>query len=114
MKRLIAATIALTFFASTAAMADGWHGHDAYGGRGYQHQDNTGAVVAVGLGLAALAVIASQHHDRGGYYAHGQYGGGYGYDNTRYRMQNYRDQNQYGRGAYQQDYQRDGGSYRHD
>ncbi|MDE2493160.1 MAG: hypothetical protein KGL97_04565 [Alphaproteobacteria bacterium] len=98
MKRLIAATIALTFFASTAAMADGWHGrnHDGYDGRHYRHEDNTGAVVAAGIGLAALAIIASQNSDEhSGYYVQGQYGDGYGYGNRGYYQQNYGDRGYY-------------------
>ncbi|MDE1940264.1 MAG: hypothetical protein KGI68_14680 [Alphaproteobacteria bacterium] len=116
MKRLISAALALTLLSSTAAMADGWHGQD--GGRSYHHQDNTGAFVAAGIGLAALAIIASQHNDRhDGYYVQGRYGNGY--DNSGYYTQSYGGRGDYRsndrqdyRQNYRQDYQHNGD--RHD
>lgn len=90
MKRLIAATIALTLLGSTAAFAHERHGRDRFDGYRYAHRDehrdhdHAGAAVALGVaGLAALAIIASQpdsHASVGGYYSSGTpYYGGSGY-----------------------------------
>ena len=87
MKRLIAATIAITLLGSTAAMADGYRGH-----RGYGHHDNAGPAIAVGLGIAALAIIATSQYDRDRYRARGYYYAPNGYyyrnrgDYHRYRL----------------------------
>lgn len=61
MKKLIAATLALTLLGSSAALADGYRGHD-----------NRGAFVA-GVGLTALALIALSQSDRDRYEARGYY-----------------------------------------
>ncbi|MDE2182665.1 MAG: hypothetical protein KGJ78_06545 [Alphaproteobacteria bacterium] len=105
MKRLIAATIGLALLASTPAMAGDWHGRDRYDGQSYRHEDNSGAIVAFGVGLAALAIIASQNHDRDGYYARERYGYGPDYDRRDYDRRDY----------YQRDYdQRDYGDRHYD
>ena len=93
MKRLIAAAIAFTLLGSTAALADGWHGRESYDHRGYDHDqsDNAGPLIAAGLGIAALAIIASQHdhhHHRRDYY--GRYYGDSGYYRHRDYHENYR------------------------
>lgn len=75
MKRLIcatlASTLALSLLGAGAAEAAPWHGHRGHGGyargwHGYRH-DN-GAAIGLGLGLFALAAIASQA-DEPRYYA---------------------------------------------
>lgn len=108
MKRVIATTMILMLFGSTAAMADGWR-HDQYRERGYSHRDhdNAGAAVAFGLGAATLAIIASNHNRDRGYYNsdRGYYYGGSGYYNGRNRGYY---NNGYGNGYYQND-----GYYRH-
>lgn len=78
MKRLIAATVALTMLGSTAAMAHSRHDRHHHNWRGYErhhHDDGAGAAIAVGFGIVALAaILASQDddrdraYDRGGYY----------------------------------------------
>ena len=90
MKRLIAATIALTLLGSTAALADGYydHGYDRH-----EDGDGAGAALAVGAGIAALAIIASQHHDHDGYYGRAYYRGPDGYYYNR-------DRAYYGNGYY--------------
>ena len=110
MKRLIAVTIALSLLGSSAAMADGWHGR--YDGR-YEHRGHgdAGAAIALGLGVAALAAIASQHYDHDGYYGHraryygsnGYYYGGTGYGyarNPRAYYGGYYDRGYYGQVPY--------------
>ena len=69
MKKILAATLALTLLGATAASAAPY-GH-SYGRGG----DNGGAIVA-GIGLLALgAILASQHHDYDRNYAYRGYGG---------------------------------------
>lgn len=94
LKRLVCAALALSLMGVTAASARPWSGgrhydrgshysYDHHGWRG--HRDNgAGVALGVGLGLFALAAIASQNDDR--YYDYGPppppppaYRGGYGY-----------------------------------
>jgi hypothetical protein len=86
MKRIIAAVTVFLLLGSSAAMAGGWHGHRGY--HGYEHRGgvDAGPWVAAGLGVAILAIIASQNRDRD-YYDRGGY-----YDNDRaYYQQSYPD-----------------------
>jgi hypothetical protein len=86
MKRFLSAALAFSLIGSTAAFADPYgHGHGyGYGDRDYRyrrHNDNGAAIVA-GLGVLTLAaVLASQHHDRDGWYDRdpGYYRGDDGY-----------------------------------
>ena len=100
-KTLAAGLAALTFGGAVAAAAvpttaeaRGWHGggyRGGYGGYGYRHYDNNGAVIVAGIaGLAIGAAIADGGHRsyyRGGYgygpgyygYPPGYYDYGYGY-----------------------------------
>jgi opacity protein-like surface antigen len=79
LKRLVCATLALSLMGATAASARPWNsGHhadrshysyshgDRYGWRGDRHYRNDGAATAlgIGLGLFALAAIASRNDDR--------------------------------------------------
>lgn len=90
LKRLLCATLALSLMGATAASARPWnsghhadnrshyshsYGHgDRYGWRGERHHGNDGAaaVLGIGLGLFALAAIASSNDDR--YYGDRYYG----------------------------------------
>jgi hypothetical protein len=105
MKRLVCAALALTLIGSTAAVADpygrgNWGGGYSRQDRGdYRHGDN-GAGLAVGLGLFALAAIASQHNDRDyNRYDNRSYGGNDYYNQTGYGS-NYGDRSTYYRGGY--------------
>ena len=78
MKRLIAATLALSLVGTVAASArgfDGYHGGGYHGG-GYSHGwhgRNDGALIGLGVGLFALgAIAAANSHDR--YYDRYDYG----------------------------------------
>ena len=89
MKRLIAASLALTLLGSAAASAQPYY-HGGFGGgyhRGGWHGRNDGALIGLGIGLFALgAIAASANHDR--YYDRYEYGPppppppayGYGYN----------------------------------
>ena len=87
MKRIISAVLALTLMGTAAASAQPFRGghdtnrgydrgyHDSYRGDyrgGYRGHNDGGALIGLGIGLMALAAIASSHdHDRdyrGGYY----------------------------------------------
>jgi hypothetical protein len=63
MKKILGVALAgllLVPAVSTAASARPWANHG-----GYRGGDHTGAYVAAGLGIFALAaILASQHHDR--------------------------------------------------
>ena len=98
MKRLISAVLGLTLMGTAAASAQPFRGgydnyrgydrgyHDSYRGYrddyrgGYRSHNDGGALIGLGIGLMALAAIASsQHHDRdyrdnyrGGYYGYGR------------------------------------------
>jgi hypothetical protein len=65
MKKILGVALAgllLVPAVGTAASARPWTNH---GGYGYRGGDHTGAYVAAGLGIFALAaILASQHHDR--------------------------------------------------
>jgi hypothetical protein len=66
MKRLLSAVLAICIAGATAAQADPYrgyhHGYDRHwGGR---HHDDTGALVAAGIGLFALTAILASQHDR--------------------------------------------------
>jgi hypothetical protein len=92
MKRLISAVLGLTLLGTAAASAQPFYGnrggHDSYRGydrgyhdtyrgdyRGYRRHNDGGALIGLGIGLMALAAIASsQHHDRD---YHNDYRGGY-------------------------------------
>ncbi|HWA70431.1 MAG TPA: hypothetical protein VG821_11435 [Rhizomicrobium sp.] len=70
MKRLIAATLALTVLGTAAASAQSYrHGHGGFGG-GYQHgggwhgRGDDGALIGLGFGLFALGALAASSHDR--------------------------------------------------
>jgi hypothetical protein len=72
MKRLMSAVLALTLLGATAASAQpyrhnnyGSYSH-SYGRDWHRHNDNTGALIGLGIGLFALGAIAaaSSHHDR--------------------------------------------------
>lgn len=99
MKRLIAATLALTLMGSTAAMARGWHGYHHHG------HDGAGAALALGLGIATLGIIAAANsHDRYydrdyGYYAPPPPPPGY-YRYRGYYGPGYYDRGYYGPGYY--------------
>ena len=77
MKRLIAATLALTLVGTAAASARPWGGGGYHGG-GYSHSwhgrgNNDGALIGLGVGLFALgAIAAASSHDR--YYDRYDYG----------------------------------------
>jgi hypothetical protein len=111
MKRLIAATLALTMLGSTAAMAHDYRGYGYHGYRHHKHHDNLGPAIAVGLGVAALAIIASSQSDHDRYERRGYYYAPNGYyyrnraDYDRYRGY-YRDHDRY------RNYDRDRGYYR--
>lgn len=82
MKRLLSAALALSLIGTTAAQAgsfgnygyqDGHYdrysnashfGHDSDRDHRYRHHDDTGAVIAVGVGLIALTAILASQHDR--------------------------------------------------
>ena len=98
MKRLISATLALTLMGTVAASAQSYRGgHGSYGGydrgyhnsyrgdyRGYRSHNDGGALIGLGIGLMALAAIASsQHHDRD-YDRYGYDRGYNGYSNGYY------------------------------
>lgn len=114
MKRLIAATVALTMLGSTAAMAHdyrGYRGHDRYDRYSrHHHHSDVGPAIAVGLGVAALAIIASSQSDHHRYERRGYYSGrnGYYYRNRgeyeRHRQyygdRGYYHRSYYGRGDY--------------
>ncbi len=75
MKRLIAASLALTLLGTAAASAQPFH--HGYGGgysRGWHGRGgNDGALIGLGIGLFALgAIAASANHDR--YYDRYDYG----------------------------------------
>ena len=82
MKKILAATLALTLLGATAATAA------PYGHSYYRGGDNGGAIVA-GIGLLALAgILASQHHD---------YDRDYGrYDRDHWNRNDYRGTRNYG------------------
>jgi hypothetical protein len=94
LKRLVCAALALSLLGATAASARPWSGsrhydrgsHYSYSHHGWRgHRDNgAGVALGIGLGLFALAAIASQNDDR--YYDYGPppppppaYRGGYYY-----------------------------------
>ena len=114
MKRLIAATVALTLLGSTAAMARDYHGHDRYDGYNRHHHSDAGPAIAVGLGIAALALIASSHSDHDRYEQRGYYSApnGYYYRN-RGEYDRYRNDNRgyYGDGYYSRGYDNNRGYY---
>jgi hypothetical protein len=65
MKRLIAASLALTLLGSVAASAQPYH--HGFGGysRGWHGRGDGGALIGLGVGLFALgAIAASANHDR--------------------------------------------------
>lgn len=108
MKRLIAATVALTMLGSTAAMAHdyrGHRGHDRYDHYSRHHHSDVGPAIAVGLGVAALAIIASSQSDHHRYERRSYYRAPNGYyyrdraEYERYRR-DYRDRNYYGNRGY--------------
>lgn len=81
MKKLIAAVLALTLLGSAAASAQPFRGnngsdrgyHDNYRGyqggyRGDRHGNNGAALIGLGIGLFALAAIASSHSQPDPYY----------------------------------------------
>jgi opacity protein-like surface antigen len=77
MKRLIAATLALSLLGTAAASARSFGHHGGFGG-GYHgggwHGRNDGALIGLGVGLFALGALAaaSSSHDR--YYDQYDYG----------------------------------------
>ena len=75
MKRLIAASLALTLLGTAAASAQPYHRGGFGGGysRGWHRHDNGGALLGLGIGLFALgAIAAASSHDR--YYDRYEYG----------------------------------------
>jgi len=65
MKRLIAATLALSLLGTAAVSASPYH--QGYGGyrHGRWHGHNDGALIGLGVGLFALgAIAAASTHDR--------------------------------------------------
>jgi hypothetical protein len=70
MKRLIASVLALSLLGTTVATAADAAPVRPVPVRDYRHHDNSGAVVAAGIGFLALAaILASQNnHDRDYYY----------------------------------------------
>lgn len=77
MKRFLSAALALSLLGATAAQADSFYGprgghyerydrHDYDRDRDhYRHHDNSGALIAAGVGLFALtAILASQNNER--------------------------------------------------
>ncbi len=109
MKRLVCATLAVSLLGATAASAQSY-GHGGYN-RGYSHSrgnDNTGALIGLGIGLFALgAIVAASSHnnDRDRYNGRDRYAddsvyqGNYapnGYQNDyRGNYQNYRRNSSY-------------------
>lgn len=79
MKALIATTVALTMLGSTAAMAHDYRGQRYNGYRHHKHHSDIGPAIAVGLGVAALAMIATSHSDRDRYERRGYYRASNGY-----------------------------------
>ena len=91
MKRLIAASLALTLLGSVAASAQPYHhGYGGYSRGWHGRGGNDGALIGLGLGLFALgAIAAASSHDRyDNRYEYGPppppppqpgYGYGYGY-----------------------------------
>jgi hypothetical protein len=118
MKRLVCATLALTLMGTAAASAhsDDQGGYDS----GYSHSDrrggndNTGALIGLGIGLFALgAIVAASHNNdrdryyqnnyapayQGGYYQNrGGYQNGYRGNYQSYRGNGYNYGNRYGNG----------------
>ncbi len=90
MKRLLSAVLALSLLGTTAASADswgqggyhgGWHGGGHYGGRYF----GGAGVVALGLGILTLGILASEsahqrarYYDQDGYYGPPANGDRYG------------------------------------
>ncbi len=74
MKRLIAASLALSLLGATAASAAPFH-HGGFGGyhNGWHGRGDNGALIGLGVGLFALgAIAAASDHDR--YYDRYEYG----------------------------------------
>jgi hypothetical protein len=107
MKRFVSAALDLTLICSTAAVADpygrgNWGGGYSRQDRGdYRHGDNgAGLALGLGVGLFALAAIASQHNDREyDRYDNRGYGGNGNYNQTGYGS-NYGGRSTYYQGGY--------------
>src|SRR6185437_5838324 len=72
MKRVLAASLALSLLGTTAAQADSWHGGWGHHGHSFGHGGG-GLALGIGLGILGLGLLASSSHRH--YYDDGYYGG---------------------------------------
>src|ERR1700747_2969178 len=72
MKRVLAASLALSLLGTTAASADGWNGGGRHHGHFFGHGSG-GVALGIGLGILGLGLLASESHRH--YYDDGYYGG---------------------------------------